>query len=208
MNTKKEFFDSKGGLINQGAIVGMSSDYGPLSEFQGLVVSSYSEIESDGYCVAVFFGTEVCPSRFNFSLYEVRAWDQRYQKEMLSGELSFLFVDAVWQKCPRMIFFRPNELVIQNNWKIETLAQRLFKNRYHTLYSLPKGITEISADYMCFRKECRNNAVKVALCNASGSVYPMHVCEKCFPETNGWCGDCLPERKKPFLLANGESVVI
>ena len=85
MNTQKEIFDSNGRLINQGAIVGMSSNYGPLSEFQGLVVSPYSEIESDGYCVAIFFGTEVCTSRFNFSLHEVHAWDQQYKKEMLSG---------------------------------------------------------------------------------------------------------------------------
>ncbi len=208
MSTQKQVFDSKSRLITQGVIVGMSSPYGPLSEFQGLVVSPYSEIESDGYCVAVFFGTEVCQSRFNFSLFEVRAWDQQYQKEMMSGEMSFLFVDANWQKCPRVLFFRPDELVIQDRWKIETLAERLFKNRYHTLYSLPKGITEIPADYMCFRRGCENKATKVALCNIWGTVHPMHVCEKCFPETNGWCGDCLPERKKPFLLANGEPVVI
>jgi hypothetical protein len=208
MNTQKEIFDSKDRLVTQGAIVGMSDNYGPLSEFQGLVVSPYSEIESDGYCVAVFFGTEVCPSRFNFSFHEVNAWDRQYQKEMRSGEFSFLFADAVWQKCPRIIFFRPNELVIQDRWKIQTLAERLFKDRYHCVYGFPKGITETSADYMCFRKECKNKATRLALWNVWGSVYPIHVCEDCFPKTNCWCGDSLPDLKKPFLLANGEPAVI
>jgi hypothetical protein len=203
MNTQKDIVDSKGNKLGWGMIVGMSSNDGPWSKFQGFVITPYSDLEGKEYCVAVFFGTEVCPSRFNFPMYEVDDWDRQHEKEMGINDLAFLFPDPVWQKCPRVVFFKPDELVVQNGWNIETLAQRIFRSRFHTLYGWPKGITETSADYMCFRKECQARATKVALWNVWGSVYPLHVCEKCFPETNGWCADDLPEIKKTFFLANG-----
>lgn len=202
--SKKEIVvDFKGQPINRGAIVGMSGD-GPWSRFQGLVVSPYSEVEGGVYSVAVFFGTEVSPSHFSFPKYEaVAIWDHENRKVLATGNLTFLLSETIWLGCPRVVFFRPEELVVQDNWKIDTLAGRVFGGNYHTIYSWPKGVTAISADYMCFRKECSTRATRVALWNVWGSVYPMHVCEGCFPETNGWCGESLPELKKPFLLADG-----
>ncbi|MFA5934302.1 MAG: hypothetical protein WC827_00220 [Candidatus Paceibacterota bacterium] len=198
--------DANGKTINRGSVVGMSDNYGPWSQFQGLVLVPYSEIEDDGYCVAVFFGTDVCPSRFNSPSHEVLIWDQQHQKDLVTDDPTFFFVDDIWKKCPRVVFFQPNELIVQESWNIKTLAERVFKDKYHTLYSLPKGVTLVSTDYLCFQNECLAIATRVSLWNVWGSVYPMHVCENCFSKTNGWCGDSLPEMKRKFLLANGSPV--
>ena len=205
MNTDNQVLGADGKPITAGIIVGMK-DKGPWSRFQGFVVAPFSEIEGEGYTVAVFFGTEVESSRFNFSFWDVEKWDSQHREDLAINNWPFLFQDNLWQKCPRVVFFRPKELVVQESWSLETLAERIFPRYYHTLYDWPEGISQTSSSYQCFQKECQSVATRVALFNVWGLVYPIHVCDTCFPKINGWCGDDLPEMKKPLLLANGEPV--
>jgi hypothetical protein len=198
-------FDAVGKPIACQSIVGMKEN-GPWSGFQGFVVAPFSELEDDGYTVAVFFGREVQPSRFNFPFWEIDKWDSQHSRDLAIDGWPFLLQDNLWQKCPRVVFFRPNELVVQEFWRIETLAERVFPRKYHSVYGWPKGVSYTSLSYQCFRKDCPSVATRVALWNVWGSVYPIHVCDGCFSKTNGWCGDDLPELKKPLLLANGEPV--
>jgi hypothetical protein len=205
MNTIQKTLDAKGNQIISGTIVGMSDDDdgpGPWSPFQGLVVAPFSNIEGEEYTIAVFFDTEVNSSHFNFSYGEISDWDTKHKKNLATGDMSFLLEDSVWRNCPRVRFFRHDELVIQEAWSIKTLAERIFKNRYHTLCSF-KGISLISSNYQCFLDGCNYKATRMALYNVWGSVYPMHVCGNCFSKTNGFCGDELPRLKKTFLLADG-----
>ncbi len=207
MNAADQVFDSKGTLIACLSIVGMR-ETGPWSDHQGIVLAPFSEMEGDGYTVAVFFGTEVAHHKFNSPFRDIRDWDNTYGKDLEIGDYSFLLKDELWKKCPRVVFFQPGELVVQEGWSILTLAERLFSNNYHSVYRWSRGISPTSSLYRCFLKECQSTATKVALFNASGSVCPLHVCDECSGETNGWYGDIMPELKDPFLLANGEPVIV
>ncbi|MFA7252571.1 MAG: hypothetical protein WC027_01820 [Candidatus Paceibacterota bacterium] len=208
MNTTDQVVAADGRPIIAGTIVGMKDKMGPWSSFEGYVVAPFSDKEDDGYTVAVFFGKEVSADRFNFSRSEVTDWETQYEKNLTTGDWSFLLQDAIWQQCPRVRFFRPEELIVQDNWSIKTLAERIFRNRYHILFGWPKGVSSTSSAYRCFRQGCPSIATRATLWNVWGSVYPMHVCDECFSNTYGWCGDGLPETKNPFLLANGEPVTI
>ena len=109
MSNKKadciKILDVKGKLIEKGSIVGMSDNNGNWSEFQGLVVDPQSNIEDDGYCVAVFFNLEVDPSRFFIyssnhkrEIISVGTWDREYSGECKVGKTDFLFINEWWKK--------------------------------------------------------------------------------------------------------------
>ncbi len=182
-----------------------------LYKHQGFVVDPHSNLEDQEHCVAVFFGTEVDASRFNPTRSETETWDRAHQEVLnpRTGDYSLLITNNLWQNCPRVVFFKPEGLVVENGWSLETLADRLFGRMYHTLLELPRGILPHRAsDYQCFRHECRNIASKLALWNIWGSVYPIYVCDSCFPENNAWCADVLPQLKNPFLSASGTPIAV
>jgi hypothetical protein len=206
MNAQVQAFDANKNPILCQSIVEVRGD-SLWCGFQGLVVAPYSELEGEGYTVAVFLDRDIPSSDFNGAYFpEIDDWDAQYQEQLKTLDRSFLLKDDCWQKCPRVVFFQPNELLIQDSWSIQTLAKRVFPYSHHTLYNWPKGITPISSRYRCFCSECSSIATQIALFNVWGSVYPMHVCEECFTKIHGWCGDDLPKIKKPFLLATGEPV--
>lgn len=207
MNKEVRVLDSNGQPIVCRSIVGMKKNC-PWYKFQGLVVAPYSEIEGNGYTVAVFFGREVAPSQFNFPWLDVEKWDKQYAKDLAVDDGSFLLKDDLWKTCPRVVFFQPRELLVRDSWSIVTLAERLFPGFHHSVFGWPKGIIRTSSIYRCFLKDCQLVATRVALFNVWGSVCPIHVCDECFSKTNGCCGDSLPEMKNPFLLANGQPVII
>ena len=191
----------------RGSIVGVS-DTGHWSPFQGLVLDQFSDIEDDGYCVAVFFNLEVSFTYFNYwgsadkerGITTIFEWDQQYGKQCKDGDIDFLFINDEWKKCPRVRFFRPNELVVQTEWELKYLVNRVFRHNCHhyclSAYDLKPSL------YLCWLEGCKNTASKIALFNVWGTVYPICVCEDCFPKTNGWLGDDLPRIKEPILLVD------
>lgn len=198
--------DAQGHPITRGAIVGMSEPYGNWSRFQGVVVEPNSNIEDDGYCVAVFFNLEVGAGHFNnFSDRKkptVSQWDKTYGGIARKGYISFLFEDDAWKNCPRIIFFRPTELKVEEEWNLTSLADRFFKDSYHTIFSLKKELLRPITEYMCWHEDCRKPATKIALCNTWGSINQYYVCNDCYPQIHGMCSDMV-RTKRPLLLRDG-----
>lgn len=200
--------DKNGVEIKVGAIVQITGEDLVHDGKQGLVVNTDSDVEYDGkLCnVVVFFYQEVPTYNFAADSTEVYLWDDKYKDQCRASDTSFILENDLWKKCPRIQYFSPKEILIQKNWSLKNLIGRVFNGSMepHTHYSF-KGVTMKSDDYMCFRKECNNVASKIAIFNVWGSVFPLHVCDECFPKTNGWCGDSLPTLKKPLLLADGRT---
>ena len=198
--------DAKGNPINRLAIVGMSDPHGPWSQYQGLVVEPNSNIEGLNYTVAVYFYSEVCQSNFFGSMAEARKWDNLYAKEDRKSETDFLFKDDAWKKSPRVRFFKPSELIVLQAWGHETLANRMFKRNYHSLFRIPPSLPQSPDAFMCWIEECRNPATEVALCNIWGSVYPLFTCKACGQQFNGMCSDDLPPMKNPHMTPDGKPI--
>jgi hypothetical protein len=203
-----EIVDIAGAPLVPGAIVEMSDSDGPWSEYQGLVMVPDSEIEDQGYSVAVFFDNEVSESRFGFchpkkdsGILSFRDWDSRYGRLNIDEKKAILLNDDFWKRCPRVQFFRPEELKVVPFWKTKNLAKRLFGNRYHTVYTLLYDLPPTA--FMCWCVDCQNQAEKLALYNFWGTVYSYYVCQGCFEKINGICGESCPEIKKPILLTDG-----
>lgn len=202
--------DTNGVQIIPLSIVKMSDPHGNWSTHHGLVVEPNSDIEDDGYCVAVYFYREVCSSTFwgrdRIMTVSIDDWDNAYGKNDKKSETDFLFVNSLWKRSPRVVFFRPEELIVIPSWDTITLAKRLFKDRYHTIFSLSDRLPQTPGAYMCFLKDCRNPATDLALFNVWGSVYPLFVCKTCKEKIHGFCADDLPERKNPYLTPDGHRI--
>lgn len=203
-----EITDVAGAPLIPGSIVEMSDSDGHWSEYQGLVMVPDSEIEDDGYSVAVFFDKEVSSSRFWFNptrkdpnLIPILDWDHDYGRLSIEEKTTLLLKDDFWKKCPRVRFFRPEELKIVPFWKIETLVKRLFGSMYQSYFTIQSDLPPNA--FMCWCADCQNRAEKLALYNFWGTVYPYNVCAECFPKINGICGESSPKTKKPILLADG-----
>ncbi|MDD2935426.1 MAG: hypothetical protein PHX25_03050 [Candidatus Pacebacteria bacterium] len=191
MSTLK-ILDSKGRAIKKEMIVGMADPVGNWSMYQGLVIESNSDITGDEYCVAVYFDKEV-PSCHLWN-HDERCinqyeWDKKYGEECPE----ILLISDIWKKCYRIWFFRPEELVVEDNWKIKHLCDRLFKNMYHSWYDIGSLVPENSP---CSIKSCLDRATKLTLCNVWGTVYPLFTCCDCFFKYNGRMADDLPDCKK------------
>jgi hypothetical protein len=203
-------FDATGIEIQPLSIVGMSDRSGQWSPHRGLVVEPNSTIENDGYCVAVYFYREVGSTRFwnrdRRRTMPIEAWDARYGKNDAMSETSFLLKDDAWKKSPRVVFFKPRELIVQPTWDIAVLAERMFKNYHHSVFRLSEGLPQDPKAYMCWIKECQNPATSIALYNFWGSVYPFFVCEQCRSKVNGMCGECLPDAKNPHRTPDGSPI--
>ena len=179
--------------LAKGDIVGMKDD-GPWSPYQGLVVDPNSTIEGDGYCVAVYFDREVSADHFRARDSGIESWDEKYGKG--GGSEAVLSDSNLITTCPRIVFFRPDELVVEAEWKIEHLAYRTFRrNNVHTVNSV-KDFVFKSGTHACWLEGCESVAVKPAFFNVWGSVFLICTCQACFEKTNGWCGDSLPQLKK------------
>lgn len=189
--------DSKGRQILKGSIVGMTDPQGYWSSYQGLVVEPYSDMEGDGYTVAVFFDREVPESDFHYrgwlnkGLMNPTEWDRQlrpdYQKALLTTER--------WTLCPRIVFFRPEELVVESAWKLEHLIKRQFPTYW---FSYAIAFPLIPGSHACWMKECSNLATDMALVNVWESIYPTYVCRPCFEKWNGIRLDDLPPHKEPL----------
>ncbi len=207
MSTNTKVLDGDGKEITAGSIVAADRHL-CWSEFQGIVVKPHTTIEDDEFTVAVLFGTDVDSSHFNFRHRDTSRWDERYRARINRDDTSFLSDDDALKECPRIVYFRPKELTVQEAWSVRTLADRFFKRRWHTMFGLPKGVTIRSADYECFLVKCPRQAKKLAVFNVWGSIFPIHVCEECFSEVNGFCGDALPQIKVPSVVAKGQPLTI
>ncbi len=185
--------DSKSQPILKGSIVSMA-EAGNWSQYQGLVVDPDSKIEGDGYTVAVFFHREVGHIQFNQGTV-VREWDQMHEAELGGTNHDWILEERIWTDCPRVVFFRPDELAIESDWKLEFYAKRTFPRGFHTLFEFKDKSPFIPGSHECSIEGCSHPATRVALLNIWGSIYPVWVCEVCFVEFHGMCGDDLPARK-------------
>lgn len=185
--------DSRAQPILKGSIVG-AIETTKWDQYQGLVLDPNSKIEDGGFTVAVFFHREVCCSQFNQGSV-VRHWDERYEEQLASADYDWIMEEGVWKESPRVIFFRPSDLVVQQDWKPEFYAKRTFPRGYNLLYELADKSTFIPGSHECSIEKCHHPATRVALINAWGNVYPVRTCGGCFGEFHGTCRDELPARK-------------
>ncbi len=186
----------------------MSDLDGLWSEYQGLVIVPDSEIEDDGYSVAVFFDKEVPSNQFrsrpvrkDSTLISLLDWDHDYGRLNIEEKTTLLLKDDFWKRCPRIQFFRPSELKVVPFWNIETLAKRLFGRMFFYYHVISSVLPPTS--FMCWCADCQNQAEKLALYNFCGTVYPYYVCSECFTKINGICGESCPKTKNPVLLVDG-----
>lgn len=200
MNTlsTQPVLDAKGQPILKGSVVSMADRESAWFSYQGLVAEPHSDMEGDGYTVPVFFDKEVCASHFRFwghgdrdIMMDTDHWDRQHganaQKEILSSDC--------WKICPRVRFFRPEELVVDNEWKFENLVRRQFSEFwvYHTI-----NFPLVPGTHPCWIGECAEVASETALVNVWGSIYPIYVCPGCFQKWNGFRMDGLPTLKEPL----------
>jgi len=207
MSDTTPVLDSKGNQIVSGSIV-VAERHLFWSSFQGKVITPHSDIEDSGHTVAVFFNRDVKSSHFSYSHSVVVDWDERYKEHLDADDLTFLLEGDLLKTCPRAVFFKPEQLVVQEFWSLDTLVKRVFGDRWHTRFNLPKGVSMRSSDYECFIAQCDSRATQIALINVHGSIFPMHVCSNCFSRFNGMCSDDLPEIKVPTAIAQGGPLVI
>ncbi len=189
--------DSKGQPIQKGSIVGMADPQGHWSLYQGLVVEPRTDLEGDDYTVAVFFDQEVCGSNFRCrswlkkGLMDPAEWDKQHRTD----RHELLLTTEHWKICPRIVFFQPKELVVEDAWKFEHLVNRVFPE-YWQCYTIPFPL--LPGSHACWIEGCPGVATDMALVNVWGSIYPLYVCRPCFKKWNGVRSDGPPEHKKPL----------
>lgn len=202
--------DADGKQIIKGSIVRIQKG-SSWANFDGLVVAPHYEYE-DGrpedkaHTVAIFLAREVDAGYFVKPRHQVGEWDAEYMRRFaVDGETEFLFAEDVWTKCPRIIFCRPEDLIVIESWSVNALVERLFKNRYHTCPTVvvPKGYN--LEDFLCHLEGCQNPATKVAFGNVHGHVSAVLTCANCFKEINGISPDELPKMKAQMLFLDGST---
>lgn len=215
-NTAIQVLDSVGNQILAGSIVKMADPHGSWSSYQALVVSPYSELEGEGYTVPVFFNREVCASNFSYSAYgakfgdkealilPVGQWDSLHTASCAKGEIDFLLKEENWKVCPRIRFFKPEELIVIQRWDLEVLCKRIFQRMWHTLYGLPFGGKFQAEEYQCWFEGCVEPALaEAALGNCWGTVSVYCLCKTHHKEVHGKCSDGFSPMKQSLFLADG-----
>ena len=98
-------------------------------------------------------------------------------------------------ECPDGIFevYRPRSLRIDSDWEPEVYADRLFRNRWHSIRVME---APLNADSLCLVEGCCNRQQQTIWFNIWGSVCNAHVCAEHAKEYQGMCGDSFPWRKK------------
>lgn len=205
--------DSEGNPIKERSIVSVNDGVHSWGGKQGLVVYPHSDAEGDGYTVAVYFYREI--DEYNFlhlsgihGRMKTEDWDERFADQNKSGDTSFLFKEQIWKQSPRIIFFKPEELLVVPRWSIETLTKRCFPRTCHSIRVFKRGMPEDPAKYMCMYSTCRNPATEIALSNVWGTVCPQYVCSGCAKKVHGLCVDTLPEQKPQLLDPSGNPIPI
>lgn len=202
--------DSVGTTILPLSIVEITERQYPYHEFQGMVVAPHSPLEGDGYTVAVYFFTEVHHHHFNYrerGTLSLAEWDEKFTQDNKQGNGEFLLKDDMWKQSPRIVFFKPKELLVQKCWNVKTLAKRFFPRTCRTINDFKEGLPRDPTAYTCFIEKCDQPASEIAVYNVWGSVFPLYVCRTCMTQVNGTCGDDTPSIKRPFLSRDGKQIV-
>jgi len=180
------------------------------ASYQGLVIDPQFAIRNGELRVAVFFFPEV--ESFNFRFHRrgvmlIDEWDENYSDQCRNGYVDFLFINDDWKRCPRVVFFRPEELVVQYEWHIKKLARRLFLETHRSVCGFSDFLPKNPSLHMCHLRDCGAQATKIALFCVSGSVYPAYVCDICFSEINGMRMGDFPACKIPLLSFDGKPML-
>ncbi len=97
-----------------------------------------------------------------------------------------------WSDKTLLVRFLETDLRVDACWDTVTIANRLYKGRWHSAFDLPYPFLP-EAD--CMIEGCPNKAVMRGICNVWGSVYPVDFCPEHQAEYHGMCGDSLPPLK-------------
>ncbi len=92
------------------------------------------------------------------------------------------------------------DLTICSAWSMKTLADRYFKDFYHTLYE-PKALF-VSGARDCDVEGCPGVAIKRIIFNIWGSVYPADVCSSCVPKYDLVAGESFPWKKREVTVVD------
>jgi hypothetical protein len=121
--------------------------------------------------IAVFFDRE-CKSH-HFNDYCDSKWDEKPP------------TPANYKNHPRIKVFRPEELRVEKEFAMATLAKRTFGGEnYNVLYTL--NFPLIPNTHPCQLKNCRTGklATHVTFMNAWGTVETCYTCRECHDEWN------------------------
>lgn len=215
-----QVLDSVGNQILPGSIVKMADPHGSWSRHQALVVSPHSDIEGEGYTVPVFFNREVSASNFSNSAWgaqsgdkkartilPVSEWDSSHIASCARGETDFILNEESWKDCPRIRFFKPEELVVIQRWDIEVLCKRIFPRMWNMSYGLPFRGKFQAEEYQCWYEGCVEPALaEVALGNCWGTVSAYCLCKTHHKEVHGKCSDGFSPMKQSLFLVDGRKL--
>ncbi len=207
--TISQILDAKGQPIEKGSVVQIIDESSPWAKYKGLVVEPDSNIEGDNFRVAVFFNFEVRQDmfthwRFNADLkrgiMDIGDWHRTFRDLCRNGETDFLLVEQVWKKCPRVVFFQPEALLVGAEYSIDDLVKRVF-GKANFIYE-PKDQHVPIESFWCWHNNCKNKASKIALFNVWGTIMVLRVCDGCFPKTHGIMADSAPEGSTRLVETN------
>lgn len=200
--------DSRGREIVKGSIVtGIESDQ-CWSMFQGLVLHPESPFAEEDFSVAVFFDKEMNgsyfykPSRGGRTIYN---WDDEFKGKKKYAEIIPTWDHEKQMDCPRVVLSRPSELIVQPNWRIETLANRCEPGQRYwsrSVFTFPL----IKGAHACHVEGCEGMAEHITMVNFWGNMIPYYACTKCHHKYNGFRMETPPERKKELPAPPQEQI--
>ncbi len=97
-----------------------------------------------------------------------------------------------WSENTLRVRFEEEDLRVDSCWSATTLAERLFKGRWHHVYEAPYPFT-VGCD--CQILACPEKAISRGICNVWGSIVTLDLCEGCTKLYHGMCGDSVPNIK-------------
>lgn len=188
------YFDRTGKLILPGEIVSIPDKELYFHGDQGLVVCTDNDDE-EGHFISVFFDVEVSDGQFN-DWAQASSWGRKHWRE---PRWPMIGNQQLADTCPRVRRFKPEELLVDDEWHIEKIASRGAGPGGATWrYSTIPGRPFVSGGYACFLPGCENIATEIAFPNVWGTMGIIYTCRGCYSKVHGVRGDSYPEMKNPL----------
>jgi len=166
--------DPQGAQIMIGSVVTVVGEGFTLQNRAGLVLDLESKENPENGPIAVFFDREVENYRFDIGFSVTEKWDGK--RPTLEN----------YRDCPRVCYFRAEELRVELEFGTKTMADRMFGNMgWHQVYSLPFRLER--GTHACQLEACRSGklATERSFVNLCGAVCEVYTCTDCHPRANG-----------------------
>lgn len=151
-------------------------------ECEGVVVDTNSDLSPEDGPIAVFFDREVETLDFNGPR-SARRWNGPTPNK------------ENYRTCPRVLCFKPDELMVIPQFSLETLANRRFPDRWHHARSIRAPL--VPNMFKCHLADCKSGlmATERSLFNFWGTVIDYYTCIECHQKIDGMAGDLVPKTR-------------